>query len=237
SVTASTNEDFVTHSVKPIANKTWVNLSGTIISPIAIFEPSTLEDLIDIVKLAKTNNKTIRCAAQGHTESSLSVTENYLVLVINLTQITIQEHPKYGWTVTAEAVYLPFTGFNQSDPNPLDPNRDLFRVASWVRTDESVNFTQQHINVLYEAQKQYAIRQAELLNSLLQNPEATPNITGALWKESISIINTTYVLQVPDSMHFSVDFKNVKRHYMALAFKVDPDFSNVVDELFYSIQA
>ncbi|CAG8817611.1 13095_t:CDS:1, partial [Racocetra persica] len=104
SAAVNTNEDFVIHSVKPIENKTWENWNGKIhISPNAIFEPSTLEDLIEIVKLAKTNNKTIRCAAQGHTESSLSVTKNYLVVVTNLNQITVQKHPKYGWTVTAEA--------------------------------------------------------------------------------------------------------------------------------------
>ncbi|CAG8733260.1 19549_t:CDS:1, partial [Racocetra persica] len=103
-VAVCTNEDFVTRSAKPIENKTWENWNGVIhILPNAIFEPSTLEDLIDIVKLAKTNNKTIRCAAQGHTESSLSVTENYLVVVKKLNQITVQKHPNYGWTVTAEA--------------------------------------------------------------------------------------------------------------------------------------
>ncbi|CAG8733857.1 15853_t:CDS:1, partial [Dentiscutata heterogama] len=104
SVAVNINKDLVIHSVKPIENKTWENWNGEIhISPNAIFEPSTLEDLIDIVKLAKINNKTIRCAAQGHTESSLSVTEHYLVVVTNLNKIKVQKHPKYGWTVTAEA--------------------------------------------------------------------------------------------------------------------------------------
>ncbi|CAG8506014.1 109_t:CDS:2, partial [Cetraspora pellucida] len=54
------------------------------VTPSAIFKPSTLDDLKDIVKLAKQNGKTIRCAAQGHS-------------------VTVQEDPKYGWTVTAEA--------------------------------------------------------------------------------------------------------------------------------------
>ncbi|CAG8729547.1 16691_t:CDS:1, partial [Racocetra persica] len=104
SIAVNINKNFLIRSAKPIENKTWENWDGEIhISPDAIFEPSTLEDLKDIVKLAKTNNKTIRCAAQGHTESSLSVTENYLVVVTNLKQITVQKHSKYGWTVTAEA--------------------------------------------------------------------------------------------------------------------------------------
>ncbi|CAG8749739.1 25860_t:CDS:1, partial [Racocetra persica] len=104
SVAISINKDLVARFAKPIENKTWVNWNGAIIiSPNAIFEPSTLEELIEIVKLAKTNNKTIRCAAQGHNENSLSVTENYLVVVTNLNQITVQKHPKYGWTATVEA--------------------------------------------------------------------------------------------------------------------------------------
>ncbi|CAG8547490.1 24988_t:CDS:2, partial [Dentiscutata erythropus] len=74
SVTVSSNKDLVIRSAKPIEIKTWENWNGAIhISPKAIFKPSTLEDLIYI---------------------------NYLVIVTNLNQITIQKH---GWTVTAEA--------------------------------------------------------------------------------------------------------------------------------------
>ncbi|CAG8449754.1 6425_t:CDS:2 [Dentiscutata erythropus] len=101
----------------------------------AIFEPSTLEDLIDIVNLAKINNKTIRCAAQGHTESSLSVTKHYLVVVTKLNQITVQEHPKYGWTITAEAG-TPLSDVdkvlrNHDPPLTLDSETlyDTFRVS------------------------------------------------------------------------------------------------------------
>ncbi|RIB09686.1 hypothetical protein C2G38_249119 [Gigaspora rosea] len=101
---ANNHKGHVIRSAIPIKNKTWQNYNGEIrISPDAIFEPSTLEDLIDIVKLARINNKTIRCAAQGHTISSLSVTKHYLVVVTKLNKITVQKHFKYGWTVTAEA--------------------------------------------------------------------------------------------------------------------------------------
>ncbi|CAG8698314.1 9137_t:CDS:2, partial [Dentiscutata erythropus] len=104
SVIVSINKNFIIRSATPICNKTWENFNGAIdISPNAIFEPSTLEDLKDIVKLAKKNNKTIRCAAQGHTVSSLSVTEHYLVVVTKLNKVTVQKDPKHGWTVTAEA--------------------------------------------------------------------------------------------------------------------------------------
>ncbi|CAG8660320.1 6634_t:CDS:1, partial [Dentiscutata heterogama] len=81
SFVVNNNKGLVIRSAIPIDNKTYENWNGEIkFSPNAIFLPSTLQDLIDIVKLAKTNNKTIRCAAQGHTISTLSVTENYLVV-------------------------------------------------------------------------------------------------------------------------------------------------------------
>ncbi|CAG8673751.1 8830_t:CDS:2, partial [Racocetra persica] len=126
-----------------------------------------------------------------YTDSSLSVIENYLVVVTNLNQITVQKHPNYGWTVTAEA----------------------------VRTDESVSFTQQQIKQLIEAQKQDNIRQSELLTSLLQNPEATPNITATIWKSTISNVNTSYVLQAPDAIYFFVGVRDIKLHLYEFARK------------------
>ncbi|CAG8625197.1 8681_t:CDS:2 [Cetraspora pellucida] len=370
SVTVNINEDLMIRSAKPIKNKTWENWNGEIyISPSSIFEPSTLEDLIDIVKLAKTKNKTIRCAAQGHTVSSLSVTKNYLVVVTNLKKITIQKHPKYGWTVTAEAGtplsdldktlrnhdppltldseafidifrvsgvvavgahgsktssgimsdqlcsmkivtgsgevyefskeisqsefnaakvnlgllgmiysltfraqlmynlrvtdayapitewfnpqtiknlldssdaiklhYYPFNGFNQSDPNPLDPNKDLVLVENFVRTDESVSFTQQQIEKLRETQIQDNINQKKLFKSLLQNPEATPNVSSTIWKSITSNGNTSFVFQAPDAFHLIAGYEIVKTHLTEIRFKVDPDFSNVATEFSHVIQ-
>ncbi|CAG8504054.1 3781_t:CDS:2 [Dentiscutata erythropus] len=139
SVVVIIDKDLVIRSAKPIKNKTWENWNGEIhISPNAIFEPFTLEDLKDIVKLAKINNKTIRCAAQGHTASSLSVTEHYLVVVTNLNKVKVQNHPKYGWTVTAEAGTslsdLDETLRNHDPPLTLDsePLYNTFRVSGVV---------------------------------------------------------------------------------------------------------
>ncbi|CAG8851429.1 32445_t:CDS:1, partial [Racocetra persica] len=117
--------------------------------------------------------------------------------------------------------YEAFTGFNQSDPNPLDPNRDVFQVYRWVRTDNPVNFTQQQIKQLHEARVQDDLQLTELIESVLKNPpEETPNITSTMWKTSNAILNTTsFVFQVPDSIHFIVNALSTKSSFMALAFK------------------
>ncbi|RHZ76690.1 hypothetical protein Glove_194g40 [Diversispora epigaea] len=95
---------FTLRSAIPSSDKTWDNWAGTIhLAPEAIFKPTTLTDLQDIVNLARTNGKTIRCAAEGHTESSLSVTNKYLVIVNNLKNVQVLQDKHYGWVVTAEA--------------------------------------------------------------------------------------------------------------------------------------
>ncbi|CAG8627221.1 6967_t:CDS:2 [Ambispora gerdemannii] len=93
--------------VKKLAStseKTWSNWASTVINnPQYIFLPNTLEELKDVVQNAKINGKKIRCAAQGHSWSSLSATKDYFVIVKNLTKIQVQKSEKYGWTITAEA--------------------------------------------------------------------------------------------------------------------------------------
>ncbi|CAG8599753.1 2766_t:CDS:2 [Gigaspora margarita] len=245
----NSNKGLFIHSAIPIQNKSWENWNGEIhFFPNAIFEPSALEDLIDIVKLAKINHKTIRCA-QGHTISSLSVAENYLVIVTNLNKVTVQKHPKYGISLSdfenvlrncdppltidsatnynifrvsgviatgkeisesefnaaklnlessdgIEFYYWLFNGFNQSDPNPLDPNRDNIWIINLVRTDEP-----------HESQKQNEIQ------------HLTSNS------------NTSFIYQAPDAIHNEVNEESIKYELMEIAFKVDPDFSNIVTEL------
>ncbi|CAG8627315.1 10218_t:CDS:2, partial [Dentiscutata heterogama] len=362
---------FVVRSSTPINNKTWENWNGAInISPDAIFEPSTLEELINIVKLAKENNKTIRCAAQGHSVSSLSVTEHYLVVVTNLTQVTVQEHPKYGWTVTAEAgisladldealrnhnppltlesavvyntvrvsgviatgshgattssgnmpdqicsmkivtgsgevsefseeinksefnaakvnlgllgiiysvtfrvkpmynlrmndvyisvnewlkphiiknivessdgieiFYIPFNGFNLSEPKPLDPNRDLVWVKNWVRTDEPASFTQQQIQKTRELQSQGLIQQFQFISSILQTSKKIPDAIAMTWSALINGGNTSFVYQAPDAIHYAASEESLNLDLVEYGFKIDPDFSNVATEFSYLVQS
>ncbi|CAG8767456.1 24195_t:CDS:2, partial [Gigaspora rosea] len=132
-----------------------------------------------------------------------------------------------------EFYYWPFNGFNQSDPNPLDPNRDNIWIIILVRTDEPVSFTQQQLEQLHESQRQYEIQQYELRSSLVQNPEATPNITATLWNNFTSNGNTSFVYQAPDAIHHEVSEESIKYELMEIAFKVDPDFSNIVTEYRY----
>ncbi|CAG8545567.1 22729_t:CDS:2 [Gigaspora margarita] len=337
------HKGLVIRSTIQIKNKTWVNYNGVIrISPDAIFEPSTLEDLIDIVKLARINNKTIRCAAQGHTVSSLSVTKHYLVVVTKLNKITVQKHFKYGWTVTAEAgtpfedidnalrnhdppltldseaifgifrvsgvvavgahgvkttsgivsdqlcsmkivtgsgeirefmtfraqpmynlrltdiyvpvkwlnnpqniknllessdgiqvYYWPFNGFNQSDSNLRDFNKDRIVVKNWIRTNEPVSFTQQQLEQLHEVERQKIIKEYTLISSNLQNPEAVSNIAATVLSENV---DTSFVYQAPDAIHYCVHEGSAKYDLMEIGFKVNTDFSNVAAEFTHAIQ-
>ena len=68
----------------------WQNWSKTqTCYPTEIFYPENLEDVKAIVDKAAQRNKKIRCAASGHSWSSLSITEDYLVVVNNLNEISI----------------------------------------------------------------------------------------------------------------------------------------------------
>ncbi|CAG8795393.1 25699_t:CDS:2, partial [Dentiscutata erythropus] len=99
----------VKNDVEHFGEKEWHNWGqNQEFTPDEIFRPVNLHDLKKIVKKAKENNKKIRCAAAGHTWSSLSVTNGYLVIVTDLNKIEIQYNEKLKtWTATTEAgVYL-----------------------------------------------------------------------------------------------------------------------------------
>lgn len=85
-------------------DKDWHNWSGNQKStPTKIFRPKNLQDIKNIIELAKTNHKKIRCSGSGHSWSSLSVTNDYLVLNENLNKIEINYNERLKiWTVTTE---------------------------------------------------------------------------------------------------------------------------------------
>ncbi|CAG8460278.1 16837_t:CDS:2, partial [Dentiscutata heterogama] len=129
--------------------------------------------------------------------------------------------------------YWPFNGFNQSDPNPLDPNRDRVAISNWIRTDEPVSFTQQQFKQSYEAKRQGVIKQYKLISSNLQNPDAIPNITATLFG---GFGNASTVFQAPDAIHYVASEESAKFDFVEIGFKIDPDFSNVAAEFSYVIQ-
>ncbi|CAG8560351.1 6750_t:CDS:2, partial [Scutellospora calospora] len=99
----------VKDNIEHFGEKEWQNWDGNQrCTPDEIFRPVNLHDLKHIVKKARNNKKKIRCAAAGHTWSSLSITNGYLVIVTNLNDIEINYNEKLKtWTVTTEAgVYL-----------------------------------------------------------------------------------------------------------------------------------
>ncbi|CAI2186592.1 2409_t:CDS:2, partial [Funneliformis geosporum] len=87
-----------------IIDKGWHNWAGNQkSSPTEIFRPKNLQDIKKIIELAKKNQKKIRCSGAGHTWSSLSVTNDYLVLDEHLNKIDINYNENLNtWTVTTE---------------------------------------------------------------------------------------------------------------------------------------
>lgn len=81
----------------------WHNWAGNIsFKPDKIFYPKSVEDLKNYVKSAQKNGKKIRCAAEGHSWSSLSMTNDYLVILNNMDKIDIEKRDD-GYVVHAEA--------------------------------------------------------------------------------------------------------------------------------------
>lgn len=83
----------------------WINWAGNqTCRPSRILRPTTVQDIVDIVKTAKEEQKTIRCVAGAHTWSSSSVVEDGLLVFVNR-MIKIFP-PAYvegqGWTVELE---------------------------------------------------------------------------------------------------------------------------------------
>jgi hypothetical protein len=84
-------------------DKEWRNWAGNIVfKPEKILYPKSVEDLKNYVKQAKKEGKKIRCVSDGHSWSSLSVTNDYLVIVDHLKKINVEKRND-GWVVNAEA--------------------------------------------------------------------------------------------------------------------------------------
>lgn len=93
-------------SSKDVAWTNWAKNQSC--NPTEIFHPKTLQDLTAIVLKAKATGKKIRCAGSGHTWSSSSVTDGYLVDVNGMQQIhaPVYDGAQKTWTVTMETGVL-----------------------------------------------------------------------------------------------------------------------------------
>ncbi|KAF9291316.1 hypothetical protein BGZ68_004404 [Mortierella alpina] len=84
----------------------WFNWTGDqSCKPSRIFHPQTLEDVIEITRLAKVSKKKIRCVGGGYSLSSCSSVEDYgfLVMVKNMNTIFVPTMSEGGvWTVEIE---------------------------------------------------------------------------------------------------------------------------------------
>ncbi|RUS17572.1 hypothetical protein BC937DRAFT_89791 [Endogone sp. FLAS-F59071] len=86
------------------ATATWHNWAGNqTTTPAKIFHPHNVHDLKRIVQEATKAGRGIRCVAEGHSWSSISNTNDFLVDVTELDALEVKKSEKYGWTVTAES--------------------------------------------------------------------------------------------------------------------------------------
>lgn len=101
--------DSIFHPFQHENQPAWTNWAkNQSCDPTEIFNPSTLADLTEIVLKAKANSKKIRCAASGHSWSSTSVTDGYLVVVNKMEKIQrpVWDDEIGSWTVTIETGVL-----------------------------------------------------------------------------------------------------------------------------------
>ncbi|KAF9131406.1 D-arabinono-1,4-lactone oxidase [Mortierella sp. 14UC] len=83
----------------------WSNWANTLSAkPERLFYPTTLEDLQVIIREATDNKKKVRCVGNGHSWSGTVVTQDYMVSVNGMNQISKPVQLEDGtWTVTVES--------------------------------------------------------------------------------------------------------------------------------------
>ncbi|KAF9931241.1 hypothetical protein FBU30_010566 [Linnemannia zychae] len=113
----------------------WRNWMGNqTCNPEQIFNPVTLEDLVNIVHLAKKNNKKIRCAGSGKSFSSCSVTDDYLVSINKMEKI----HGARKLSITEIDAVAKITGHPVSEISRQDSKTGTPKARDvWAVTIES----------------------------------------------------------------------------------------------------
>ncbi|KAG0245330.1 hypothetical protein BGX31_007528 [Mortierella sp. GBA43] len=104
------NEVLPTLKEPPPSTSTWSNWAGTqTADPAQIFNPKTLDDIVEIVQKAKAENKKVRCACSGHSWSTSSVVqeEGFLAIMNKMDKIYDPVHQGDNvWTVEVETGVL-----------------------------------------------------------------------------------------------------------------------------------
>ena len=85
-------------------DETRTNWAETIsFTPKVTYRPKNRHQLVDCIKKAKKDNLKVRCIAEGHSWSSLSVTQSCLLVMDDLTDIDIEHRSNGEWILHAEA--------------------------------------------------------------------------------------------------------------------------------------
>ena len=62
------------------AHKKWSNCIGNQqVAPFRLLRPTTLDEIVEIVKLAESQNRKVRAVGSGHSFSDIAITEDYLL--------------------------------------------------------------------------------------------------------------------------------------------------------------
>ncbi|RUS27062.1 hypothetical protein BC938DRAFT_483761, partial [Jimgerdemannia flammicorona] len=110
------------------SNVPWHNWAGNqTCTPAKTFYPRSVDELKKIVKQAADEGRGIRCVSEGHSWSSITNTNGYLVNVTQLNKVVVKSD-KLGWLVTAGSGAT----FSQVDETLKTHNPPLTLVSATV---------------------------------------------------------------------------------------------------------
>jgi len=134
------------------AHKKWSNCIGNQqVEPYRLLRPTTLEEIVEIVKLAESENRKVRAVGSGHSFSDIALTEGLTARTADpLWALARQwqvgefhgEDAASPIVVTAEVAYTPLTAFTiesgfAAGINTLDFEINDFGCPNGLRVDLS----------------------------------------------------------------------------------------------------
>ena len=98
--------------------KTWKNhLGNQRIDPLRIYEPQTIAEVQDIVRLARERGVSVRAVGSGHSWSDVALTEGFLLTPTGMTRV-----PSAGsmrWTLPSPTTTSSERSWSLSGPNSM----------------------------------------------------------------------------------------------------------------------